>query len=33
MLRQLYDHTWEIIDPALYAVFASIMFSVWIAIF
>lgn len=33
MLQEIYDDYWEFIDPAFYAAFASLMFSVWLAIF
>ena len=33
MLQAIYDDFWEIIDPALYAAFVSLMFSIWLAVF
>lgn len=33
MLQEIYDNYWELIDPALYAAFASLTFSIWLTIF
>ena len=33
MLKEIYNDIWSLIDPALYALYATLMFAVWIAIF
>ena len=33
MLEEFYEEYWSFIDPAIYALYASLTFAIWIAIF
>ena len=33
MFKEIYEEFWPLIDPAIYALYASLTFYMWVAIF